>query len=164
MKTSIALATAVLLATSAHAGRSGIWEGFADDEIIGTQVTNDEDNTFAFLCVRKGTSCTWVLTLNLSCDENAKMPVLGASRLGAMHLTLGCVGPSKDKKRFMYTIDEYKRVFDLIAKGGEVGFAVAKDTGQFVAFRFNADGASQSIRNVADALPQSNKQPTTSTF
>ncbi|MGE5452456.1 MAG: hypothetical protein ACM3VZ_11520 [Acidobacteriota bacterium] len=154
MMRSLSLASLVLYTglACAESTQAGVWYGTSTDEIIATHVQNDDGSMLSFLCTKSDKSCLWTISVGLTCDEKYEQPALAATRMGSAHITMVCNGKLKESNLYMLYAKEYEMMNSLVSRGGVMGIALAKDDGQFIAFRFNVDGAKAAIENIASAL------------
>lgn len=149
-----AAAFALLCASSSlAASKVGVWTGFNQDDTVGAYVSADDGSALTFSCIGgKTNACYWTIYARITCDDGHTSPALMSSRAGAASATLTCLGKVKNSDLYMMHIKEYDDMNTIIAEGGVLGIAIAKESGDFQAMRFNVDGAKQAVANVIKAF------------
>jgi len=122
---------------------------------------NDSGNMIVHYCLEDGT-CAWMLALNTRCDEGHTYPALANSDLGALPLTLRCIGPWADLNVYMFT--DFKSLDDTIKAATRIGFAFPMAADEFRVIRFDLSGARVALdklreRGEAQLRNKSNMSP-----
>jgi hypothetical protein len=161
----------VLLACATCVQAQNWTSGVADDsEYLYAATENDSAGLFGQFCYVKESTCIWVVMIETRCEENkdaaTTTPILGVSSAGSFHLGMICRGSVqiRGKKYYRYVLDSFDLVDTSVRNGGQVGFALPLDTGQFRVVRFSVDGAVpvlDRMRNVAESVIDKTRQRST---
>ena len=141
----ILLAAAIsIFPATANAQSTDRWK--TDFSLPGTQiarVTNAGGSTAGVLCNLNTEGCEAYLALDLTCEEEVITPMMVSAKAGAFHITTRCtkVGATK-----LMVINEFETVVGVFQGGGEIGFAMPLESGQFKVVRFGTNGAVAAIK------------------
>lgn len=106
--------------------------------------TNLEGSSTGVVCSTSENTCNSYIGLNANCDVGNKYPMMINSSVGAFVIFTTCVQIGNVKFYFIDDFDSAKSAFE---SGGEIGFAIPLQNGNFRSIRFSTKGATASIKN-----------------
>lgn len=109
-----------------------------------SSTSNGSGSAMGVIC---GSTCEVFVNFTRSCKQGNSYPVLVNSSGGAAHLYLKC---HIVEGRYLLATPAEGLLLDAIESGGEIGFALPLDGGQFNVSRFSLDGAIPAIRRAVD--------------
>jgi hypothetical protein len=124
----------------------GDWK--KDFSIQGLQIANTSNSsgaTTGVLCNLKNNSCDAYLALNVSCENEHVYPMMINSAVGAFPLTVKCMYFGDLQ---LYIANEFSSMIEAFESGGEIGFAMPMQGGQYRVVRFSTVGATAAIKEV----------------
>lgn len=142
-------------AAAQQAKSYGNW--IVDNSIAGVQIAktiNESAAATGVFCNLESQSCDAYLTLDVGCEDGEPYPMMINSSVGAYPLTTKCMHLGKLK---FFVASEFESMIQAFESGGEIGFAMPMQNGQFKVVRFSTAGATPAIK-AARTLPSSNKQ------
>ncbi|MFC3469167.1 hypothetical protein ACFOHT_04745 [Massilia oculi] len=149
---------AALLGISMQANANekiGAWEVIIDGgDIQIAKTTNRNGEVAGVLCFASTNSCSAYFSWSLTCDENGKFPVLINSAAGANYTDATCATVAGNRLMFLDDLNMSVLGFE---GGGEIGFAVPLQNGQFSVSRFDCSGATAAIRKARTPPAKGNK-------
>jgi hypothetical protein len=162
MKFAIKLAAYLLaytLALHAHAQQIkhiGDWAvnfSIADMRIAST--TNSAGATAGVACFVKRSECQAYIAPNFTCAQNAMVPMMINSAVGAYPLITRC---EHIDELHLLVIDEFDSAIEAFQSGGEIGFALPMQSGEFRVLRFSTIGATLAVKEVRTLPPPAPKK------
>lgn len=123
-----------------------------DNTIAGVQiakVTNSTRSTVGVICSVDVDSCDAYLAIDVTCEQEVVTPMMINSKIGAFPVTTKCTKMGESQ---LLLITEFDRVIQAFQGGGDVGFAMPMESGQFKVVRFGSTGATAAIKS-ARQLP-----------
>ena len=100
---------------------------------------NQSGSAFGMYC---DDQCGWFVNFNLECEQGEQYRAMLNATDGARPLTLNCVHIGKPRL-LGCPVDEVS--LDVIAKGGEIGIAVPRQSGAFSVSRFDLTGGAEAV-------------------
>lgn len=150
-------AASLLTTTAAHSQSKNKWS--FDNSIPGVHIANTTNAAKAVVgiyCTIALDGCEAYLAPNLGCEEGVNTPMMVNSPVGALAVTGKCTKLGTTR---ILVIDEFDDIISAFESGGEIGFAMPMDGGQFTVVRFSTAGATQAIK-AARTRPAASEAPT----
>jgi len=140
--------------------RVGDW--IVHKELPGIQVANvstqDGKATAGIICFLSTNECV-AYVLSRACYEiNSTIPMMINSPVGAFHITTRCEEVAGTPPGVINVINEFGNAKAAFESGGEVGFVLPLQSGEFRAVRFSTKGAVAAIES-AMTPPQAAATP-----
>lgn len=153
------LVSFALLLSGSAAGQQAITYGHwvMDNSVTGFQIAktiNENAAATGVFCSLETQSCDAYITLDVGCEDGEPYPMMINSSLGAYSLTTKCMHIGKLK---FFVASEFESMIQAFESGGEIGFAMPMQNGQFKVVRFSTVGATPAIKQ-ARSLSSHNKQ------
>lgn len=143
--------TMMLVANQAAFGKEtstifGSWRVANDGDYSEAFTASDTGATFGLICSRSKTTCSYFVESPITCGDGATIPILMNGDTGSDVVTGAChtLG-SGPKLIHALILTPTNSVDTLVAKGGNLGFAMPMVSGQFSVFRFTLDGSVPAI-------------------
>lgn len=156
MKYFLALILSLVCVLASAAERVGNWEVIVDgSDVQIAKVTNSSSAVAGVICFVSTNSCSAYISAGISCEADAKYPLMLNSPTGANFSNSTCVMIGNSP---MLSIDDFSSAVAAFESGGEVGFAVPMQSGQFRVIRFDCAGATAAIRQARN-IPQKSPAP-----
>ena len=122
----------------------GDWTFRPSKDYAFSTTKNTSGSAFGVVC---GKSCSVFVNFMRTCTSKNDYPVMVNSSAGAFHLYLRC---HILEGRHLLSADISDQLLDAIESGGEIGFAVPLDGGQFSVSRFSLNGAMPAMRRAVE--------------
>src|SRR5262245_28850111 len=110
MKLNAALALFLSVVMPATAETIGKWTVEPSGQgalVAGTR--NDSGNVIGYMCLENG-NCAWLLTVDMQCKEDSQQSVMANSDVGALPLTIHCMGPAGIGSFYNYMFVDFQSV------------------------------------------------------
>lgn len=141
---------------TAHAEKFADWATYNPIDGFGTaETTNQSGSSFGYLCDLQDGTCTYYLIFSQSCAVGDHINLLISTRVGSGTTKAECMELGKGR---ILAIFEPEVIQLALETGGEVGFAIALDDGNFMSYRFSSQGAILAIKNLYMAVKNSPKK------
>jgi hypothetical protein len=154
--TSIAIALA-LTAAMTHAQQKkkyGTWNlnitSEPDEPMQMASTVNSTGSSTGVLCVQSTESCDTFIKLDITCKHGAFYPMMINSAVGAFHLSTKCVHLGDLQ---LFVAEDAAPMMSAFESGGEIGFAMPLESGQFRVVRFSTAGATPAIKAARQLQP-----------
>lgn len=137
-----------------------IGDWYFKDSIEGIQIANTVNTSelaAGVLCALTTGTCSAYIATTTGCSEGGLYPMMINSAVGAFLISSKCTEISGD--RFL-VIQEFPETRAAFESGGEVGFVLPLESGQFRVMRFSTKGATAAI-NKAMTKPETSHIHTT---
>lgn len=145
----------ISLSASAQQERKyGDWS--TDHSVQGFQIastSNSSGSTTGIICNLENEACDAFIAMGIGCENEAKYPLMLNSPIGATYASSKCLHIGKMQ---ILVVAEFGSMVNAFEGGGEIGFAVPMQSGQFRVSRFSTTGATPAIKD-AKTLPSTNK-------
>lgn len=143
----------------AQGGRYDDWfVGSLDDGSGGFAGTsNDSGSILANYCYFDGRSCEYRIGFSTRCDVGDSYPGLINSDVGGAHITIRC-GGSTQEGRWIYVVNEYDTVDQIVKQGMRIGIAVPLQRDEFHVLRFSLRGATAATTFMRGAVSNARSQ------
>ena len=142
-------------AASQNATKVGDW--LVDKSVSGIQIAtaaSDSGSTVGFLCFTETETCiSYIIFAGIACKVDGTYPMMINSAIGAFVLKSTCKQVQGTSLNNIQVITEFSNVKSALENGGDVGFVLPLESGQFKVARFSAKGATAAIQS-AMQLPQ----------
>lgn len=151
------IAAIILVATPLQVFSQSFAKWRNDNSITGLQIakiTNSTSSTTGVLCYLKSETCSAYLVVDAICEEDVTVPLMVNSKIGALPISAKC---TKFGESHYLVINEFDSIIQAFQGGGEIGFAMPMESGQFKVVRFNTIGATEAIAAARKPPAQSKK-------
>ena len=105
--------------------------------------TNSSGHIFGQYCYFDSESCLYIVTLGVTCDEDAEYPVIFNSNKGSGASTVTCAKEIEGVNAFF--ISNFDDIDNIVRQGSKIGIAVPMDDGKFKVVRFSLSGSEYAI-------------------
>lgn len=129
------------------------------DSIHGLHIantTNSSSVTAGIICVTGSELCSTYISTSTECEIDGVYPMLINSSIGAYQVRATCTLIAEEKYLLFEEFQETRSAFE---SGGEVGFVLPLENGNFRVMRFSTKGATAAIKRAMTKIQRSN-QPT----
>jgi hypothetical protein len=116
---------------------------------------NESRSGFGAVC---GKECVWFINFRIECDQGHEYPGMLNSPSGSYAINLRCYHLG-DHRLMIFSMDDDS--VELLAKPGEIGFAVPLESGKFGVSRFTLSGGAQAVEKAMSVIvsrQQSNQE------
>jgi hypothetical protein len=125
---------------------------FTDDHsTIYAATVNDSNAVLGEYCTLSTHECSWLLGMEVACEDSGSFPALGSTSTGAASLNLVCGGKLDTGKYYQYIFAKWQDVETLLKDAGMVGFAFPLADGKFKVSRFSLKGRTDAME-LAEAV------------
>lgn len=150
------LLLSLLIAHTTYADtKYGDWTVFVDDSYVVASVKNESESAFGFMCNQE--NCVGFVNPQMTCNDNATIPMLVNGGGGAANLAVKCfIYKSKNGSRYLMTFDD-GLVIDALKEGDSIAFAFPGSKSNIKVARFSTSGALAALKAALAATQRKGK-------
>lgn len=133
----------------------GDWTVVVDDSYVVAAVKNESEYAFGLLCNQE--TCVGFVNPQMSCNDNATIPMMVNGGGGAANLDVKCfIYKSKSGPRYLMTFDD-ALVIDALKEGDSIAFAFPGSKSNIKVARFSTTGAMKALKAALTATQRKGK-------
>lgn len=143
----IALALAATMAQAQQKKKYGMWNldvtSAPEEPMQVASTVNATGSSTGVLCIQSTDTCDPFIKLDINCKHGGFYPMMINSAVGAFHLSTKCVHLGDLQ---LFVAEDATPMMSAFESGGEIGFAMPLESGQFRVIRFSTAGATAAIK------------------
>lgn len=133
----------------------GRWTAAHYDDFFWTYTNNDAGSEFGLGC---GTECRWYLDAKLPCVHDRHYQVLVNTASESANLAMRCFsGEDEGRTRYVFSSKEFDKL--KLTGRGQIGFAIALESGKFEVLHFSLAGIGDAMVALARSQTRGAKNP-----
>lgn len=141
----VALSVAQLVWAETRYNKEWAWDTSNADFAYAATV-NDDGRVLGQYCYYSQSTCIYIVSFGITCEQGGEYPALINSNLGAVEVRLVC-GHDLGKENAFY-IKPFETIDGTIKDATNIGFAIAMESGYFKVVRFSLAGSTYAIESM----------------